>query len=73
MTTWARLDNVWEGVSAQHVVNLVRPNPEVSYVLIHCDGGYTTDLSPAVFLDHDVIFAQRQDGQDIDSDYGCPL
>ena len=70
MTTWARLDNVWEGVSAQHVVNLVRPNPEVCYVLIHCDGGYKTNLSLADFIEDDVIFAQCHDGQDIDPDPG---
>ena len=72
-TTWSRLDNVWEGVSAQHVVNLVRPNPEVCLVLIHCDGGYTTNLSLADFLDDDVIFAPRHDGQDIDPGRGWPL
>ena len=70
VTTCSRLNNVWEGVSAQHVVNLVRPNPEVRYVLIHCDGGYTTNRSLADFLDDDVIFAQRHDGQDIDPDHG---
>ena len=73
VTTWSRLDNVWEGVSAQLVVNLVRPNPEACWVLIHCNGGYTTNLSLADFLDDDVIFAQRHDGQDIDPDHGWPL
>ncbi len=73
VTTWSRLDNVWEGVSAQLVVNLVRPNPEACWVLIQCNGGYTTNLSLADFLDDDVIFAQRHDGQDIDPDHGWPL
>ena len=42
-------------------------------MLIHCDGGYTTNLSLADFLDDDVIFAPRHDGQDIDPDHGWPL
>ncbi len=63
---------MWEGISAQHVVNLVRPNPAVCYVLIHRDGGYTTILSLADLLDDDVIFARRHDGQYIDPDHGWP-
>jgi DMSO/TMAO reductase YedYZ molybdopterin-dependent catalytic subunit len=73
VTTWSRLDNLWEGVLAKEVVALVRLKPGVRYVMIHCDGGYTTNLSLEHFLDDDVIFAHRHDGKDLDPDHGWPL
>ena len=73
VTTWSRLDNVWEGVLAKDVGALIRLKPEARYVLIHCDGGYTTNLSLDQFLDDDVIFAHRHDGQDLEPDHGWPL
>ncbi len=73
VTTWSRLDNLWEGVLAKEVVALVRLKAGVRYVMIHCDGGYTTNLSLEHFLDDDVIFAHRHDGKDLDPDHGWPL
>src|SRR5207247_10288844 len=61
VTTWSRLDNVWDGVLAKDVGALIRLKPEARYVLIHCDGGYTTNLSLDQFLDDDVIFARSEE------------
>src|ERR1700682_217095 len=44
VTTWSKLDNVWEGVSVVDLMKRVRLKPEASYVIVHCDGGYTTNL-----------------------------
>src|ERR1043166_1930991 len=57
VTTWSRLDNQWEGVLAKDVVSLVRLKPEARYVTVHCDGGYTTNLTLDELLESDVIFA----------------
>ncbi len=73
VTTWSRLDNQWEGVMAKDVVSLVRLKPEARYVTIHCDGGYTTNLTLDELLESDVIFAHRHDGQDLEPDHGWPL
>jgi DMSO/TMAO reductase YedYZ molybdopterin-dependent catalytic subunit len=40
---------------------------------LNCEGGYTTNLTLAQFLDDDVIFAHRHDGQDLAPDHGWPL
>ena len=45
----------------------------VSHVVIHCDGGYTTNLPLHEFLDDDVILAHRHDGRDLEPDHGWPL
>ncbi len=73
VTTWSRLDNQWEGVLAKDVVSLVRLKPEARYVTIHCEGGYTTNLTLKELVDDDVIFAHRHDGSDLHPDHGWPL
>ncbi len=73
VTTWSRLDNQWEGVMASDLVKLVKPKPTARFVLIHCDGGYTTNLPLENFLDHDVMLADRHDGEDLSPDHGFPL
>ncbi len=73
VTTWSRLDNEWEGVSFRELLTHVSPTPEAAYVMIHCDGGYTTNLSIEALTDDDVLFAYRHDGVDLDPEHGWPL
>lgn len=73
VTTWSMLDNTWQGVLARDVVSLVQLKPEASHVMIHAEGGYTTNLPLDDFLDDDVIFIHSRNGQDIDPDHGWPL
>lgn len=73
VTTWSLLDNQWEGVLAKDLTSLVRLKPEAQYIMLHCEGGYTTNLSLEQFLDDDVIFAHRHNGRDLDPDHGWPL
>jgi DMSO/TMAO reductase YedYZ molybdopterin-dependent catalytic subunit len=73
VTTWSRFDNRWEGVKVSDLMKLVKLKPEAAYVFIHCDGGYTTNLPLAEFLDDDVILANRHDGKDLDPGHGWPL
>jgi DMSO/TMAO reductase YedYZ molybdopterin-dependent catalytic subunit len=73
VTTWSRLDNTWEGVMVSDLMKLVKLKPSSGFVLAHCDGGYTTNLPLENFLDHDVMLADRHDGQDLSPDHGFPL
>ncbi len=73
VTTWSRLDNRWDGVLARDLIAAVDRKPEGQFVLVHCDGGYTTNLTLAEFLDTDVIFAHRHDGHDLIPEHGWPL
>ena len=58
---------------ASDLVKLVKPKPTARFVLVHCDGGYTTNLPLENFLDHDVMLADRHDGEDLSPDHGFPL
>jgi DMSO/TMAO reductase YedYZ molybdopterin-dependent catalytic subunit len=73
VTTWSRLDNLWEGVRVADLMKLVKLKPAARFVLVHCDGGYTTNLPLKYLLDDDVMLADRHDGQDLTADHGFPL
>jgi DMSO/TMAO reductase YedYZ molybdopterin-dependent catalytic subunit len=73
VTTWSRLDNVWEGVAVRDLMAMIKLAPAVSHVVMHCDGGYTTNLPLEAFLDDDVILAHRHDGRDLEPDHGWPV
>src|SRR5262245_50729099 len=59
VTTWSRLDNLWEGVLVAGLIKIVKPRAAARFVLIHCDAGYTTNLPLKYFLDDDVMLAYR--------------
>jgi DMSO/TMAO reductase YedYZ molybdopterin-dependent catalytic subunit len=73
VTTWSRLDNAWEGVRVGELMKLVKLKREARFVVIHCDGNYTTNLPLNEFFDDDVMLAHRHDGADLDLDHGFPL
>jgi DMSO/TMAO reductase YedYZ molybdopterin-dependent catalytic subunit len=73
VTTWSHLDNAWEGVRTLDLIKLVEPMREARHVIIHCDGGYTTNLTIADFLADDVILAHRRNGADLEPGNGFPL
>ena len=73
VTQWSQLDNAWEGVSILDVMKLIKPLANAGYVMLHCYGGYTTNLSLADLVQDDVLFAHKQEGQDLAAAHGGPL
>jgi DMSO/TMAO reductase YedYZ molybdopterin-dependent catalytic subunit len=73
VTTWSRLDNHWEGVRTADLIRRVKLTPRARFVVVHCEGGYTTNLPIGEFLDEDVMLAWRHDGRDLEPDHGWPL
>jgi DMSO/TMAO reductase YedYZ molybdopterin-dependent catalytic subunit len=73
VTQWSRLVNTWEGVPIRAVLDAVKPLPEARYVMVHCYGGYSTNISLDVLDDDDVLFAYRHDGQQLPREHGGPL
>ncbi len=73
VTTWSRYDNRWEGVRTRELTARVRLKPDARYVFIHCDGGYTTNLSLEEFLADDAMLAWGHDGKNLHPDHGWPL
>ena len=73
VTTWSRLDNEWGGVRVSDLMKLVKIKPEARHAIVHCDGGYTTNLPLNEFLAEGVMLVHRHDGKDLEPDHGFPL
>jgi DMSO/TMAO reductase YedYZ molybdopterin-dependent catalytic subunit len=73
VTTWSKLDNVWEGVPTREVLTRVQVDPKAKFVLVHCEHGFTTNLPLDDFLGEDCLFAWKHNGQDLEPDHGYPL
>ena len=58
VTRWSKLDTVWEGVSVDTLLEGVDTSAE--YVLVFCDGGYTTNLPLEDVTDGKACRAQLQ-------------
>jgi DMSO/TMAO reductase YedYZ molybdopterin-dependent catalytic subunit len=72
VTQWSALDVAWEGVPFSALVGLAQPRPEARFVMVHCYGGYTTNLPLAVALEEGLL-AHKQEGRELDLDHGWPV
>ena len=73
VTQWSRYDNHWRGVSARHILNLVKPKPEARHVLFRSYDGYTTNVKREVFEEPDVLLAYSWEGKPIPREHGGPV
>jgi DMSO/TMAO reductase YedYZ molybdopterin-dependent catalytic subunit len=73
VTTWSRLDNLWEGVSFRTLMELAGVRPSAKAAMIHGFDGYTTNVERAWLDDSDVLFAWSHDGQPLTPEHGGPL
>jgi len=74
VTTWSRLGNVWEGVSARELIRLAGGlKPEAKFVVAYgFDHGWTTNMPLEYFLSDDVLVATLHDGEEITLEHGGP-
>ena len=73
VTQWSRLENTWEGVPYLSLMDHIKPEPVARFVMVHCYGGYTTNLDIEALQDDDVLFAYRHDGEPLPLEHGGPL
>ncbi|HEX4953297.1 MAG TPA: sulfite oxidase-like oxidoreductase [Thermoanaerobaculia bacterium] len=73
VTRFSTLDNPWSGFSTREVLSHVIVAPEASHVVVHCLGGYTTNLPLEDFLSERALFADRHAGEPLAADHGGPL
>jgi DMSO/TMAO reductase YedYZ molybdopterin-dependent catalytic subunit len=73
VTTWSRLDNVWEGVSTSAIKDIAGIKGEAKYVMVQGEGGFTTNLSLEDFFQSDVLFAFKHDGKPLTAEHGGPV
>ncbi|MCK5577759.1 MAG: sulfite oxidase-like oxidoreductase [Dehalococcoidales bacterium] len=73
VTTWSRLDNLWEGPGSQTIAGLANIKPEAGFVIVKASGGFTANLTLSDFLQTDVIFAVKHDDQPLSAEHGAPV
>ena len=72
VTQWSALDQTWEGIPFAHVLSLTRPSPNARFVMLHCYGGYSTNLPLERALEEG-LFAHKHNGQPLGESHGWPL
>lgn len=73
VTGWSALDLDWTGVPVRVLAERAGLRPQARFVVAHCDGDYTTNLSLEAVLDDDVLVAWAEGGTDLTPDHGFPL
>lgn len=73
VTSWSKLDTTWQGVTIDALVAAAGlSEPPAPYVLVYCDGGYTTNLPAGDLTDGKAMVATRYDGAPLAPEHGGP-
>ncbi len=73
VTSWSKLDNVWSGVHAKHLLDMAEPKPEARFFSAFCDGGYTTNVPVEELYEDDALFATHHNGEPLETGHGAPM
>ncbi|KQL46694.1 oxidoreductase [Brevibacillus choshinensis] len=73
VTRWSRFDNAFTGVRFRDFMKAIGVTPQSSYVMLHGDQGYTTNLALSDLDRDDVILAHSIDGEPLTDKHGWPL
>ena len=73
VTAWSRMDNEFEGVLFQELLNHFKPLPSATQVMAHCYGGYTTNVALQDLMAEGVLLAYKHDGKALTPAHGGPL
>ncbi|HLE96218.1 MAG TPA: sulfite oxidase-like oxidoreductase [Candidatus Thermoplasmatota archaeon] len=73
VTTWSKLDAAFKGVPTTHVLDLVRPHPDVRYVVCECEQGFTANVHIEDLRKPASLLAYGYNGKDLTPEHGFPL
>ncbi|RIH86040.1 sulfite oxidase-like oxidoreductase [Calidithermus roseus] len=73
VTRWSKLGVQWRGVKVLDLMEQVRLKPQAKAVLVHCYGGYTTNLTLDDFLRPENLLAHTLFGEPLPREHGGPL
>ena len=73
VTKWSKLDTTWQGVTFDNLLKAVGlAGPPAPYIMVHCDGAYTTNVPVADLIDGQGMIATRYEGLPILPMHGGP-
>jgi DMSO/TMAO reductase YedYZ molybdopterin-dependent catalytic subunit len=73
VTHWSKLNNLWEGPGSSIITELVEILPEAKFVIVHAEGGFTTNLTLNDFFQPDVLFALKYNNNELTPEHGYPV
>ena len=73
VTSWSKLDVVFEGVPVRPLLEMAGPKPDAKFVMVHAEQGYETNLPIEYLLADDALLAHRANGEDLTPEHGWPL
>ena len=73
VTRWSRFDTSFTGVPFREIMKLTTIKPEATHVLVHAEHGFTTNVPLDDLLQPNVIFAHKNNGEDLTDEHGWPL
>jgi DMSO/TMAO reductase YedYZ molybdopterin-dependent catalytic subunit len=73
VTKWTVLDNVWEGVAARTILDLVPPADEVTHVMAWAEYGYSANLRIEDLASPRAVLATHHGGEVLAPEHGYPV
>ncbi len=73
VTSWSKLDNLWDGVSTSSLKDLAKILPEAKFAIVHASGNFTTNISLEDFFSEDALFALKHNGRPLTPEHGAPV
>ena len=73
VTKWSKLDTTWRGVTIDILLQAAGLDaPPEPFAMIHCDGGYTTNLPVEDLIGGKAMIATRFEGAPLAPEHGGP-
>ena len=73
VTKWSKFDTNWTGVRLDTLLQASNITFSGNYVMVFCDGGYTTNIPLEALLDGKSLIAFEYEGDPISTDHGGPV
>ncbi len=73
VTSWSKLGTRWAGVAFSEIDQRAKPAPEVGFVVMECEQGFTTSLPLATLREPGVLLAFEYDGKPLPAEHGGPV
>jgi len=73
VTTWSKLDTHWQGVTIDTLLQAAGVSlPPQPFVMLHCDGGYTTNVPVKDLINGKAMIATHYEGTPLAPEHGGP-
>jgi DMSO/TMAO reductase YedYZ molybdopterin-dependent catalytic subunit len=73
VTTWSKLDVTWQGISIPDLMAELTVDAAAAHVMLHCYGGYTTNLTLTDFVRPENFLAHTLFGEPLPAEHGGPM